>query len=338
MSQTDTIPAQRAHRVMVAVTDTNQQTLFCVIDLRRELSLIKPLAQMAAAEWSDHVEKEWDLHLHHLQPAPVDPMLIAEAHLSDAPYNDAPLSQITIPCSSFFQGVARMIAGQLEIPLETFTVTPLSEDSPIVETWDTTQDGGDSDIEFISTPSVLILPGPSDFTRQAPPVCQRVIEQVDSWQRCMFRPEALDTFLHAAREETQVERHWAGLGRIHMADGLCHNVIEEIVPLPGEATRFGIEMGGDEWMQALTRFGDRVVGYLHIHPPDDGHGKAVTLSCDLSGNDRNTMHNINLCLPSRPIVSVIAVFGLTIKEGDRIAAHGFDGRGNFTNIQLETHE
>ena len=328
--QTDTPLSQRSHHVVVALAGADKQPVFHVTDMRQHLPVIKPLGLMAAAQWPDHEGEEWILHLRLIQPASGDPILVAEAHLPSAGPGDTALAWMAVPCSAFLS-VAQMIAAQCELQLEAFTVRPVPPDSPLLETWEAAQE--DEDFEFVCPPSCA-LTLPSDFSRRPPPATRRVVEPVDSWTRCVFCPEAFETFLRADHGETQTEQHWVGLGRIHLADGLCYNVTEQIVSVVGEATRFGIRTRGDDWASVLDLYGDRIVSYLHTHPPDNGQG--IALTCDPSGNDLQVMHNVNLNLPSRPIVSAIALWGTTPEDClGRVAAYAYDRHGVMSRVQLE---
>jgi hypothetical protein len=317
--------------LVIAVSQGRDFLGYRVLDMRSEYQpLMKELAWRAVAKNPTLKGAFWEprLKLHGLDtPAP---SVLVEAYLTGdnaLQHNGMPIATIKVPVSNFAY-IATKIAAQLKVQGQySYSITIVESDSKLVSDWYTEEE---ADFELNEdVKHNLILPDMFQDTVLSEP--RKVLEKVDTWLRCLFCKKAFDKYLGAAAKETDRERSWLGLGNVHLTQDVCHVTIEQLIELPGEASLYCITTHGRDWAKLHRKFGDKIVGFLHIHPRWAG---TKELTPSPSENDRIVAWNVDLAC-SKPTVYPIAMFGADVDSpSEHLAVYGFNS-GVLTRIQLE---
>ena len=325
----------RARHMLIAVLQEGSVLGYRLLDMRSEYAaLTKELACRAVAASPDFAGASWMPQLRVDGTDTATPSVLLDAFIDDekgGPGDSEAIAALRVPVSNF-SALAADIATRLGVQgAYSYSVAVAEPDSQLVTEWNAL--AKDDDFELMSsTQTALVLPG--GFSMAALPP-RRVLDKADGWLRCVFGKSVLDEFLGAAALETDHERSWLGLGHVHLVPDACYVVIDEgLVELPGQAHRTGITTHGRDWARLYDAVGDRLVAYLHLHPPTAGDSELAPVP---STNDAVLAWNVDLASP-RPTVFPIAMFGANVESpnGD-IAVHGFE-RGLLTRIQLEVEE
>jgi hypothetical protein len=325
---------EHAYHVSVVIYQDGRPLGYRVLDIRTEHPvLMKELACRVMAAQPALAGAPWGPKLRLDGEGASSPHLTLEAHLADAdgqPKCGEPLAITKVPIASFSPIAARLaavlqVAGRYE-----YSLAVHEPDSPTVAEWNAAQ-RRDEGLEWISGfEPELMLPGGFSATRLPEP--RRVMDRAGTWLRCVFRKPPLKEFLEAAARETCRERSWLGLGDVHLSQDACSVVIEDsLVELPGEAGHGWITTRGRDWAKSYSRFGSRLVAFLHLHPRMLNDQR---ITPEPSMDDTVVAWNVELACP-RPVVFPIAMFGTDERfpDGD-VAAYGHEG-GLLTRIQLE---
>ena len=320
-----------AYHLSVTVVQDDSPVGFRVLDMRRDHSpLITELAWRAVAAEPSAAGKRW------VPTVRMDdcesPRVILEACLADGdgkPARAETLAFLEVPASAFHWIAAEIAAAVGTVGQCDYLIAVQEPSSMVVANWNTGD--GDEDFEFLEQDQPrLTLPG--DFSVAKLSDAKRVIDQDDTWLRCVFHRRSFEMFLSAASNETEKERSWLGLGHVCLTHDACSVVIEpELVELPGETGRGWITTRGRDWARLHHQLGDRLVAFLHLHPQTlDGE----PLSPRPSRNDAVVAWNFSLASRA-PVVFPIAMFGAHAgsPNGD-VAGYGYEG-GLLRRIQLE---
>jgi hypothetical protein len=287
--------------------------------------LAKELAYRAVASDPGLAGRPWQLGVR-LEGVDSDkPYVCCEARLTDRP--DPPLAVLPVPVNHF-AWVGISIARELELEEYTVHVAVPPSDHPLVE-----QSLAWEDDDFaVSLDSEPELELPREFST-APLGPRQVIRRVDggTWLKCVFEPGAWTAFLAAAAAEREVERGWLAAVRLHLAEGACLVVVEELFELPAEHGEFYLHTQGRQFLRLRHELGPRLGGYLHLHPREV---KGTALRPSPSGPDATAAWNVEAA-GSRLSVFPIAMFGACPETcQDEVAAHGFRS-GVIKEIDLE---
>ena len=319
--------AEVTRHVLVIVCREEKVVGQRILDLARggHRPLLKELAYRAVAGDPRLAGRAWQLQVQMEGVDSDQPHVRCEARLKGRP--QAPLAVIQVPVSNFaWVGVS--IARQLELEDYTVHVAVPQSDHPAVGQSLAWEDD-DFEVCFDSEPELQL---PTDFSTD-PLGPRRVVRRVGqgTWLKCVFEPGAWSEFLAAAAAETEVERGWLAAARMHLADGACFVVIEELFELPAEHGQFYLHTQGRQFFQLHGQLGERLGGYLHLHPREV-EGRALGPSP--SGPDVTAAWNVEA---ASTLLSVfpIAMFGACPETcPSEVAAHGFTS-GVIKEIDLE---
>ena len=331
------VSARRVCHLAVIVCIEDEPVTYRVVDVGGAdyQPLLKELAFRSVANYPARRGQAWQLHLEMSKPSNARATIELFALGED---DGRTLARLSVPVDHFaWFGTELARQADLERKDYTVQVALLNPD----HTWLAAPDVGTDDFEVVaSAERPLLLP--TDFSTQR--LGRRaVVRPVASWMRCVFHPSAWREFLQAARDETEKERGWAAVGRVHLADDHLDLFILDgsLFEMPAEADRHHLLTRGSDF-HALHRRVGPLAAYLHLHPPDvDG----VPLGPFPSGPDSTVAWNFDACTPL-PIVLPIAMFGAdprfdqarfdqpSDEPREDVAAHGFS-QGLLSEIQLE---
>jgi len=319
-----------AAHVMVSVSQGQNVSGYRIIDLAggyrpltKELSFRAVAAhpECAGAPWRPSA-KLVDAHGDH-------PSILVSALLAD-PAHREPLAAVSMQVDAF-DGVARQIARQLGITGTYYMhVQVLNKDAPEVAEWAART--ANDDFELIDDASDV--PALPDAFHSGPPTVgtRRSIRAAGTWLHCVFTRQAFDQFIVAASQQTAVERSWAAIVSIHITADACCVLIERLVEMPGASGREFVITSGSEFYSIYQKFGGKLGGFCHLHPPTtaDGH----RLGPLPSAPDACTAWNIDAAT-HLPIVCPIALFGTSDSNlAGNVAAYGYVN-GRLAEIDLE---
>jgi len=317
--------------MIIAVSQGRDLLGYRVLDIRSEYQpLMKELAWRAVTKNPTLTGAVWEPRLQLQGLDTSAPSVLVEAYLNGdnaLQHSGRPLASMKVPVSNFSYFAAK-IAAQLKVQGQYSYLVAIAEpDSKIVLDWYMEEEADFELAEDIK--HTLILP--DVFQDSVLPESRKVVDKADTWLRCIFCKKAFDKYLGEAAKETDLERSWLGLGNIHFTQNSCHVTIEQLIELPGEASLYCITTHGRDWAKYHRKYGDKIVGFLHIHPRWAGT-KEITPSP--SENDRLVAWNIDLAC-SKPTVYPIAMFGADVDSpSEHVAVYGFNS-GVLTRIQLE---
>ncbi|MBA4387505.1 MAG: hypothetical protein C0404_05950 [Verrucomicrobia bacterium] len=321
---TNNVQHASAHAALVIFKD-DQLAGCSLIDLSTDLQPVaKELAWRAAAAAPHRAGEALELNL---RPGGTGNLSL-EALAAD----HTPVAGIELPITGLYL-IAQSLAASLQIqkPYK-YGVYPIRADDPLIANWEKEQ-ALDDDFEIMSSsePEWTI---PGDFTGGLPEQSTMRLDTLPepTWRRCLFTRAAYGAFLEAAAQEKEVERHWAGLGDTRLSAGACYSIIEELVPIPGAARQAAIETRGNEWQKFYSSIqGDRLVAYLHLHPPAIGE---QTIMAAPSTDDHIVFMHIER-IARRPCCFPIALFGSRpSKPGADLCVYAYN-EGQLRMIQME---
>ncbi len=320
-----------ATHLMVTIAQNDRPIAYRVLDLARgEYRLLtKELGYRAVASDIALARRPWRVALHLDGVNTEEPRLRVEA-LPESAAAGHPLAALSLPMDNL-AWIASQLAAHFQVKGDYMMyVKVLPADDPRVEKWSEAMEDPNFELTESSAPR-LEFPGGFDPSPLGP---RRVIRSVGSWLRCVFRPESLAMFLAAAARETSEERGWAVATRIHVFDGACYAVVEDLVEMPATAGRNYLVTHGRDFLALRARLGERLGGFCHLHPPEV---EGQPLAPQPSGPDTVVAWNLDAVTAS-PIVAPIAMFGATLENAPtRMAAHGYQA-GILTEIDLEVLE
>jgi len=299
-----------------------------ILDLARGgyRTLLKELAYRAVATDPARLAgRPWRFNLELEGIDSDNPHVRCEAWLKERP--QPLLAAISVPVGNFaWVGVS--VARQLKLEDYSVHVAVPDPDHPLVRQSQNWEDD-DFAVSFEAEPDLRL---PTNFSTE-PLGPREVVRRAEegTWLKCVFEPEAWTTFLAAAAAETEAERGWLAAARMHLAGDACFTVVEELFELPAQAGQYFVHTQGREFFQSHRQLGQRLGGYLHLHPREvDG----TALSPSPSGPDVTVAWNLEAASTLWPVLP-IAMFG-TRPETCRtdVAAHAFVG-GRIREIDLE---
>ncbi|MFH1264271.1 MAG: hypothetical protein ABIK89_00990 [Planctomycetota bacterium] len=289
-------------------------------------SLLKELAYRAVATDPARLAgRPWQFNLELGDVGTENPRLRCEAWLKGQP--QPPLVVLSVPVNNFgWVGVG--IAQELKLEDYSVHVAVPEPDYPAVRE---SQEWEDDDfaVSFDEEPELLL---PTDFSTE-PLGPREVVRRVGkgTWHKCVFERRAWNTFVAAAGAETEVERGWLASARMHLVDGACFTVVEELFELPDRAGQYYVHTQGREFFQLHRQLGPRLGGHLHLHPREV---EGAALGPNPSGPDVTVAWNLEAASTLLPVLP-IAMFGTCPETcGKDVAAHAFAG-GKIREIDLE---